>query len=259
MSVTPVPVSYAVPDEHTSPRFAGAFAQGCGGPATNDNVLLPGPVALFGSPARQELLAQAKREGRTYYYADHGFYRRGKYYRVAKNAVQYQPSLPAILRAKPDRFHATGLTAAPEWATPGASIVICPNSPQYMSWFGIDAHAWVVDLVDRLGQLTDRPIIVRWKSMASRRPLYLDLHNAYAVVVFSSNAAVEALTHGVPIFTLAPWASTVSLARTSIDQIESPYYPDHRIQFLWKLAMRQWTMQEIADGLAWKGLHDGQD
>ena len=249
-------MTYAVPQERTSPRFARAFATGCGGPATNDPVLADGPIALFGSPDRWALLQQAIAEGRTWYYGDHGYYRRGKYYRVARNAYQYQPTRDAILHARPDRLRACHVEINPQWERDGTSIVICPNSPLYMSWFGIDAHRWVVDLVDQLGRVApSRPIIVRWKAMASRRPLAADLHNAHAVIVFSSNAAVEALCHGIPVFVLAPWASTASMGLSDITKIDTPYYPELRVPFLWHLAERQWTLSEIESGLAWHDLH----
>lgn len=249
-------MTYAVPTEHTSPRFARAFALGCKGRATNDDQLQPGPVALWGSPERWGLLQQAIREGRDWWYADHGFYRRGKCYRVAKNAYQYVPTHDDILAAKPDRLRACHVDVTHEWQTDGTAIVICPNSPEYMARFGIDAHQWVLDLVDRLGRLApNRPIVVRWKAMAQRRPLYLDLHNAYAVVVFSSNAAIEALCAGVPVFVLAEWATARQMGRGTIDEINRPYYPELRIPFLWRLAERQWSLVEIESGMAWKDLH----
>lgn len=247
-----IPVSYAVQEESTSPRFARAFALGCGGIATPADRLLPGPVALFGSPKRVQLLEQAKTEGRNWYYGDHGFYRRGKYYRITKNAYQYVPTREAIDEAEPHRLRACHVDVQPAWQSSGTSIIICPNSPTYMAWFGVDAHQWVLDLVGTLGKLTDRPIVVRWKTQAQRRPLYLDLHDAWMTVVFSSNAAVESLAYGVPICVLAPWATTAQMGIQDIQQVESPVRPDHREKFLWHLAERQWNMVEIEAGLAWK-------
>src|SRR5215510_15777539 len=58
-----IPVSYAVPGERSSPKWARAFSIGCNGRATNVNELQPGPVALFGSPSRHDLLQQAIAQG----------------------------------------------------------------------------------------------------------------------------------------------------------------------------------------------------
>ncbi len=260
------PTTYAVQTEKTSPKFAAAFARGCHGPVTGDHsTLLPGDFAAFCTPPVWPLLAQAQAEGRDWYYGDHGLFRRFQYYRVARNAYQPNGVSPVVLTrgryptepARPDRFLALRITLAPAWQSSGTAIVICPNSLIYMARYGLDAHAWVTDLVRQIGEVSDRPIVVRWKAYADRRPLYLDLHDAWIVVVFSSASAIEALAAGVPVCTLAPWASTASMGITSIHNVEHPHYPSlaERDQFLFNLAAQQYTLSEIADGLAWRTLH----
>lgn len=260
----PPPVTYAVATETTSPKFAKAFAQGCGGVIGGVPVnasagnLLPGGFASFCTPATWPLLDAAIADKRTYYYGDHAYWRRGKYYRVIKNAVQYQPSAVALARATPDRLvKEIGVTPSADWQRTGTSIVICPNSVEYMRRFGLDAREWVLACVRAVAQVSNRPIIVRQKAMVHRRPLYLDLHDAHAVVVFSSNAAVEALVAGVPVFVTAPWASTAPYGKSDLSQIETPYYPAvvDRNRFLWSLAEHQWTLDQLANGTAWRALH----
>lgn len=249
------PTTYAVQTEKSSPRFARAFALGCGGIATASDCVQPGPVALFGSPARVSLLHDAIAQSRTWYYGDHGYFRRFQYFRVSKNAFQRQPS---TWSTDDTRWKALHVNRAPAWQTGGRSIVICPNSPTYMRWFGIDADAWVARIVHRLHAISDRPIIVRWKTTASTRPLYVDLHDAYMVIAFSSASAVDALQAGVPICTLAPWATTAPLGLTDVDQINQPIFPpiELRDQFLFTLANQQWTLDELEAGVAWKVLRD---
>ena len=84
--------------------------------------------------------------------------------------------------------------------------------------------------------------------------VYLDLHGAWAVVVYNSNCAVDALIAGVPIVVRCPWASTIHMGIHDLAAIESPIYPDNRQPFLYALAERQWTLNEIAAGYAWKAL-----
>lgn len=246
------PVSYAVPSEKSSPKFASAFAAGCKGHATNENTLLPGPVALFGSPARRDLLTQAIAEGRTWYYADHALFRRHQQFRITKNAYQHdgRGDYP------PDRFQQLRVNTHPTWQTGGTSIVICPNSRAYMAWFGIDAEQWVLDCARTIGRLTDRPIIIRWKTQAQHRPIYVDLHQAWMTVVFSSACAIDSLMAGVPVCTLAPWASTARMGIQDLSQVNVPYYPDieERDRFFWALAYQQWTLDEIREGVAWRAL-----
>lgn len=218
-----------------------------------------GSIAAFCTPPVWPLLDQAIADQRDYYYGDHGWFKRGKYYRVAKNAVQYQPTLDDLQRARPFRYDLHGYDTAADWQRDGTAIIICPNSPVYMRRFGLDAHAWTLEMADRLGRITRRPIIIRWKDHANVRPLYLDLHTAYCVVVFSSGAAVEALRAGIPIITTADWATTRMMGVGSVEDIDQLIYPENeqRIRFLWALAEKQWTMAEISAGVAWKALHAG--
>lgn len=250
------PTCYFVPGELSSPKFAHAFASGCKSTAVGDLTLRPGPSAGFWTPPLWPLLSQVLTEGREYYYADHAFWRRGSYFRVAKNANQYQVTERDLKAATPKRFELLRVDLAPDWQRNGNSIVICPNSPAYMARYGINASEWVVDLVRRLGAVTDRPIVIRWKTKASVRPLYLDLHMAWMVIVFSSNAAIEALAAGVPVCVFAPWATSAPMGISSLESVESPYYPEHRIPFLWALANKQWTLAEMATGMTWRQLHE---
>ena len=254
--LVPPPVCYAAQTEHSSPKFARAFALGSHGRAVPQTTTLePGPFAAFCSPSVWVILEQAKREGRTWYYGDHSYFapRKGRYFRVTKNAMQHDGSGAY----PPDRFRELRLDLAPEWQTQDrSSIVICPNSPAYMAQFGIDAKQWTLDIVQQLAQYSDRPIVIRWKSQQKTRPMYVDLHTARLVIVYSSAAAVEALVAGVPVVTLAPFASTYRMGLTDLSQVETPFYPPDREQFLYNLAFQQWSLPEIESGMAWRYLND---
>jgi hypothetical protein len=194
-------------------------------------------------------MVQAQQEGRDWYYGDHGFFKRGVYYRITKNA--YQPSGEG--EASPDRWKALGVPLSANWKRDGRHIVVCPNSPVYMQFHGIDSHAWSADIIRRLAQVSDRPAILRWKKDSQAHPLSLDLVDAWMVVAFSSASAVEALAAGIPVCTLAPWASTARMGITDLEQVEHPYYPpiSERDRFLFNLAASQWTLPEIREGIAW--------
>ena len=247
------PVTYMVPGAGTSPKFAEAFSQGCHGQLVPvSRGLQPGAFAAFCTPQTWPLLRQVQDEGRDYYYGDHGCFRRGVYYRVTKNG--YQPDGRG--RAAPDRFRRYGVSLSDRWHTHGRQIVVCPNSPVYMRFHGREAHGWVAEVIRHLSRVTDRPVVTRWKVDSPSRPLALDLADAWMVVTFSSAAAVEALAAGIPVCTLAPWASTARMGITDLKHVESPHYPDldDRDQFLFNLAAAQWTLSEIRQGLAWAAL-----
>jgi hypothetical protein len=199
------------------------------------------------------LLDEAQRLGVDWYYGDHGFFRRGQYFRVTKNA--YQPTGDGD--ASRTRWDALHVNLAPAWQTTGSAVILCPNSPLYMEHHtGMAADEWVDDVTAQIKSVTDRPIILRWKVDAKQRPLYVDLQEAWIVVAYSSASAVEALAAGVPVCTLASWASTARMGISDLAQIETPIYPDiqARDQFLFNLADAQWTLDEIRQGHAWKAL-----
>lgn len=246
------PVSYFVPDEFSSPKLAYAFAKGCGGTITDDlEYLYPGPVAMFGSPPVWPLLRRAKAEQRDWFYIDHAYMGRGRFYRITKNAYQHDGTgvgeEARFIRA------AAGRTIQP-WKKSGSHILICPQSAIYFSLHGINADAWLRDVMATVRKYTDREIRVRYK--ASRTPIGPDLEDAWAVVVFSSAAALDGLIAGVPVFTLAPFAATVHMGLSDLSRIEAPIYPDGREEFLFALASNQWTLPEIMRGSAWRHLQE---
>lgn len=245
------PVSYYVPGECTSPKFAYAFARGCGGEVTDEPDLFPGPVALFGSPARWPLLRQAQAEGRDWYYGDHGFFGRSRFYRVTRNGYQHdgRGEYPA------DRFRHFGRWIYP-WRRTGSHVLVCPNSAVYFGLHGLDADVWLRDVVATLRAHTDREIRVRFKGADG--PIGPDLIDAWAVVVFSSAAALDALIVGVPVFVLAPWAAPARMGLADLTQIERPSYPDDREPFLFSLAAHQWTLSEMVQGVAWRTLQEDE-
>lgn len=246
------PVSYYNPDEFTSPKVAYAFAKGCHGTITDEIEIFPGPVALFGTPSRWPVLRQAQAEGRDWYYIDHAYFHRGKYYRVTKNAYQHDGRGTST----GTRFLTAQRRRVQPWRTSGSHILICPNSAVHFGLHGQDVDQWLADVTTTLRRHTDREIRIRWKVQRADRPIAEDLVDAWACVVFSSASAVDALIAGVPVFTLAPFASTVRMGLSDLTQIEQPCYPDDRESFVSVLADHQWTLQELLLGDAWRALQD---
>lgn len=242
------PVAYYDPNGTTSPKFAYAFAKGCGGTITDEfDYLFDGSVATFGTPPLWPLLRFAREQGRDVFWGDHGYFGRHKYFRITRNALQHD----GRGEATPDRFKVFMRPVQP-WRKAGSYILICPNSAVYFKLHGLNVDEWLIDVRTQLAQHTDREIRIRWKTTAD--PINDDLHNAWAVVVFSSACALDALIAGVPCFTLAPFAASVRMGISDLSQIETPYYPDDREPFLWNLADNQWTIREIFSGEAWRSL-----
>lgn len=245
------PVSYYAASEFTSPKVAYAFAKGCGGTLTDDlGYLFDGPVAAFGSPPAWPLLRRAQAADRDIFYIDHAYFSRGKYYRITKNAYQHDGRGTST----GERFNGFRRLSIKPWRAAGSHIVVCPNSAVYFGLHGLNVDHWLLEVTTTLRAFTDREIRVRWKVQRADRPIALDLVDAWAVVVFSSAAALDGLMAGVPVFTLAPFAASARMGLSDLTQIEQPFYPDDRESFLSVLADNQWTIQEILKGQAWREL-----
>lgn len=262
----PRPNVYSVPTEQTSPRFCGAFAAGARGTVIEDGVLRPGPVALWGSPALWDLLLAARAAGRTWYYGDKGYFGRGTYYRVTRDDFQTprMPPMAGAQRARAERvLTALGVVARP-WQRDGRHVLVCPPSPEFvdrMRRAGVSVPAaeewgdWGGWAVRELARHTDRPVRVRTKAdFRAGKPLSRDLRDCWALVTFMSNTAVEAAMAGVPVFVLGP-AAGAAFGLQDLARIERPEYPDYRQEVALSLAARQWTLHEIAAGVAWEALN----
>ena len=140
------PVSYYVADEFTSPKIAYAFAKGCGGSMTDEiDHLFDGPVAMFGSPPVWPLLRRAQAEGRDFYFADHAYFGRGKFYRITKSGYQHDGRGSATS----ERFKAFRKQIQP-YRKHGEHILVCPNSAVYFGLHGLDVQQWLAETIEAL-------------------------------------------------------------------------------------------------------------
>lgn len=245
-------------------KICQAFAAGCGGKIVPPYPLQPdGSMFCFGI-LRGVLptLQRAQKEGRTWYFADNGYFRPGRrisdrgYYRVTRDAMQHDGSGTAGSK----RWNRLGLRIKP-WRKAGSHIIVCPPARLWSVACGIDADHWLRDTLAILKRQTDRPIRVR-KKMSYREatapggvPLSEDLKDAWALVTFSSNAAVEALLAGVPVFCTAP-CGAYRMGLPDLSRIEAPVMPDGREQWAWNLAAAQWRLEEMRSGQCWEELQN---
>lgn len=241
LSVTPRPGG-------SNPRLARAFARGAGGR------VLRGPrldgaqsVFLFGDPELWPALKAAQALGRTWYYADHGYMGRGAYYRITRNAYQHDG-----VSGVPDhaRLQRLGITPAP-WRRSGRTVLLCPPDQDYTRLFDFSAEQWRNEAMAELQRYTDRPIVVRERGCSTS--LAGDLADAHVLVTWRSNAAVDALLAGVPVICTGECAAR-PMGRTQLADVERPLYPDDRDDWAARLAANQWTLDEMASGMAWRAL-----
>ena len=235
-----------------------AFVEGAGGGVVRQPPparLQPGEACFFGvTEATQHVWRQAREAGRDWYYLDNAYFDagRGRLFRAVRNAVQATGQEP------PDwpRLAALGIRVQP-WRTQGRHVVVVAQSQTYMSVVAGYRGSWWKDAVALLQRHTDRPIVVRgWRpnKMALAGTLAADLRDCWALVTWSSAAANEALLAGVPVFTAGRGAAS-RMGLSDLARIESPVYPSGRAAWAAALAGRQWSLEELRRGLAWRTLH----
>lgn len=204
------------------------------------------------TPALRPLIDEWQARRREFIYWDRGYCRRvfatwlprgegGGYYRWHRNAYQ----LRAIRDVPKDRWKAMQTDVGP-WATKGKQIVIAAPTVTYSAFHG--THTWTADTVAALKKITDRPIVIREKD--SKIPLLDEVRGAHALVTHASNAAVEAVIMGCPVF-VHPDSAAALVGKTDISEIETPAYPD-RMPWLCSLAYSQFNERELVDGTLWR-------
>jgi hypothetical protein len=207
------------------------------------------------TPELKPLIREWRETGRKWIYWDRGYMRRvfatdlpagddGGYYRWHINAFQMQ----SIDDVPDDRWRSMKMKLWP-WAKEGRHIVVAEPSPTYAKFHGIEG--WTDQTISKLRGLTDRPVISRNKEMQRfGRKLHEDLKGAHALVSHGSNAAVEAVIMGCPVF-VDPCSAAALVGKTDLTEIEKPAYPD-REPWVRSLCYNQFNEEELTNGILWK-------
>lgn len=136
---------------------------------------------------------------------------------------------------------------------------------------GIDMEQWISDTVNKIGQYTDRPVVVRPhprcrlkidqlpKHVTIETPQRLvntydsfDMHfDCHAVINYNSGPGIQAAISGIrPVVDTSSLADPVSI---DIANIEQPYTMD-RDRWLVEICHTEYTLEEIQRGLWLKRL-----
>lgn len=235
-----------------------AFAQGCRGVVSRPNEhWLPEPSFFYGiSNENQEHWSQALLHQRDidWYYSDNSYFdkTRGTHFRVTKNRLQHS----GLGTSDGKRFASLGIEIK-SWRTAGRHIVVCPQSDDFMRRIVGYNGDWLADITQALLLRTERPLKVRhWQrdKAAAAATLHEDLRDAWALVTWSSAAAIEAILAGIPAVVSGQCAAKpVSIQMDDIDDAD-PQGID-RYEWAAVLADNQWTLDEFRRGVAWSALH----
>lgn len=163
----------------------------------------------------------------------------------------------------PERFEMLGVQMKPY--SRGEKVILCGQVPWDASVDHHDHKAWLVEMASKLKIMTKRPIVFRPHPLAkealppikgceySTRPLKEELPNAHCVMAFNSNSLVEAVIEGKPVFAFDEGSMAWDVANKDLGDLEEPKC-HQRQQWLRDLAYKQWTMEEMKQGLAWRHL-----
>ncbi len=221
------------------------------------SVLQAGPAAFYGVVGIERMFHEARKRVERWYYVDNAYFdaARGTHFRVGVDAQQASGlETPDWPRAK-----ALGLAVKP-WTRNGRHVLVVMQSDHFLRHVGGFAGGGMEYQQQVLGELkkyTDRPMVVRhWlRDKTERaRTLQQDLAGAWALVTHSSAAANEALLAGVPVFLTGPSAA-LPMGLSQLSAIEYPRRCEGREAWAAALAGRQWTLDELREGTAWRTLH----
>ena len=245
-------------------EYINMFARGCGTTSistedfdyatSTDSIVLRGIL-------KHKIMYQCWEDGRDFYYVDTGYFGNERnstnpegwkyWHRIVKNNLQHEE----IVARPGDRFTQFNKTFQP-WKKTGRAILIAAPDEKPCKFYGIDKNQWVLDTVAEIKKHTDRPVRVR-----ERAPNRIDRtvtdtlrqamdNDVFALVTYNSVAAIEAIFHGIPAFTMAPANAASPVALQDLSQIDSPYYADSDKLYAWgcHLAYGQFHVNEMKTG-----------
>ena len=219
---------------------------------------------IFRSMTQRKTVAVCEKENRPYYYIDTGYIgnmqKRKDWHRIVKNGMQHSN---INWEMPDDRFKRIAETKPylnfPGWKKEGKSILVVTPSEKPCKFYGINRDTWLENTLSEIKKYTDRPIIIRDKTIRRERvgsgSIYnqLEEDDIYAVVTYNSIAATEAIGFGIPCFTLAPNAADF-FCEKDLSKMESPKYEDPMRVHKWQhwIAYCQYLPREMKDGVAMK-------
>lgn len=247
-------------------QYVNQFAKGCGmSPVDTDSFVYEdskNPIVLRGI-LKHKIMKKCWQDNRDFYYIDTGYFGNEitrsnpngwKYWhRIVKNDLQHNE----LIQRPDDRFKSFGKEFQP-WKKKGKKILIAAPDEKPCKFYNVDYETWVDNTIKEIKKYTDRPIEVRQRNKVRKDRIISDTlqqaldNDVFALVTFNSNAAVESIFHGIPVFVLAPTSAAKPVARTSLSEIENPYYADNEELYAWgcHLAYGQFHISEMKSGRA---------
>lgn len=252
--------------------FMNMFAKGCGvTPTSTEDFVYEdsnAPIVMRGI-LKHKLIKRCWEDRRDFYFMDSGYFGNEvtrenpngwKYWhRIVKNNIQHTD----VIKRPNDRFLKLGKSFL-DWKTNGSKILIAAPDEKPCKFYGIDQKTWMRNTVKTIREHTDRPIVIRERT--KNRDIRMKISSfqealqddVFAVVTFNSNAAVESVLSGIPVFALAPIHAAAPVSCQDISKINTPYYPsrDQLNDWACHLSYGQFHVSELRDGSAKRKLEE---
>jgi hypothetical protein len=205
-----------------------------------------------------------------------------QYYRIGVNGFLNNSGTFTNNEIDDTRFNQLGLSW-PNWQNnPDGYILLMLQLPGDASLRGIDMYEWCKFAIKQIRKVSDRPIRIRshplYKSkenddfqkfvfelamnstsnimfsQGSEISLADDLMHAYCTVGYSTGSSIDSILCGIPAVACDPGNFAYEVSTNFLDSIEDLKQPDQSVimPWLYKLAYSQWTLEEMANGQAWK-------
>lgn len=256
-------------------RVIRAFAEGCGADLINGWKYEPSEVAVvFGvykskikaSWKRGEIIERQRDKNLDVIVLETGYINRGDgknhHYAAGWNALNGRADFKKA-GVDGERWKMLDVPLRPY--SPGECVILCGQVPWDASVDHVNFGKWAKTTASQIKKLTNRRCIFRPHPMAgdsvpvpygwekSTRPIEEDFAIAHCVVTFNSNSAVEAAVWCKPVWAFDEGSMAWEICNKSLLNLEDPEYL-RRETWANELAYCQWTLEEMAQGLAWKHL-----
>lgn len=164
------------------------------------------------------------------------------------------------------------------WHEQGQHIIVCGQNEKSIAWNQGNMEQWANKMIEWIRSQTDRPIwfrphprfLVHFKEMKEKKifvstpkriklvgstdevDFTQSLQNAFAVVNFNSNPAIESVLSGVPVY-VDQSSLCWEVGNPIGGDLNNPAKPD-RTEWLKKISYTEWFIEEIRQGTPWKRL-----
>lgn len=239
------------------------FAIGSGGLSLSKDQILDctDSIIAWSGVGHIDIYNHIRKNNLDFFYIDTGYFGNNKhktYKRITFNGLNDNQ----IIKDRPtDRLQKLSLEI--KNIPRGDSILIIPPDQKVLNCWDSETllDQWKHSTYQTIKNFTDRPIIFRERIKSRTDRLIHNtfsqaLHeNIHAVIVWSSNCAVESILHGIPVISLGPTA-TRQISPFSIQDIDQvPKIPKDLVQaWVQHLSYCQYTEEEMLSGLAWEYL-----